>query len=523
MYDHLVELVRKVVEERGAKPDADTILKEFSRDAKKSTFVPEGDTIQEREAVSKPCELAHQQKQLFKDTGVKKIPTLVQQSTDDEEMESQLGLAVPDVMENAYFYELAGVGIGREETFRMFLALKQLSEELRLKSCRFWGKMFGVQRNYYIAEVEFHLNDDPHWKDGEEDDLGEEDAETAYESFVPPVLSADDVEGEDAMDVPFPQSMYKPPVVVPKESYGEGCNSKVYYVCNNAGLPWRRLPPVTPKQIQCARVIRKFMTGDLDADVVSYPPFPGNEANYLRAQIARITAATQVSPQGWYIFEEEEEEEEEEARTAIVPDVEYEPIPVSDLCDPSLTFWVHHNVYILPQGRTSWVDPNASPGGGEGEAEEAEESEDEREEPEDEEPEEGPPLLTPLSEDEPVNGQPAWTAVKSTSHFTQYAVAALHSNAWPGAHAFAFEKKFENIYIGYGLKYGADNFNPQMPPALQEEYPSGPDITEADDPTVEQERAVLAARKEAEEEEEEADESEDYDEGDEEEEEEEEE
>ena len=45
--------------------------------------------------------------------------------------------------------------------------------------------------------------------------------------------------------------------------------------------------------------------------IISYPPFSGNEANYLRAQIARISATTQVSPQGYYIFEENEDDDEE--------------------------------------------------------------------------------------------------------------------------------------------------------------------------------------------------------------------
>lgn len=45
--------------------------------------------------------------------------------------------------------------------------------------------------------------------------------------------------------------------------------------------------------------------------MVTYPPFPGNEANYLRAQIARISAGTHISPLGFYQFDEEEEEEEE--------------------------------------------------------------------------------------------------------------------------------------------------------------------------------------------------------------------
>ena len=69
--------------------------------------------------------------------------------------------------------------------------------------------------------------------------------------------------------------------------------------CNSvAGKEWVRLPPVTPVQIAGARKMRKYFTGRLNAAVSSYPPFPGTEANYLRAQIARISAATHVSPLG---------------------------------------------------------------------------------------------------------------------------------------------------------------------------------------------------------------------------------
>lgn len=49
--------------------------------------------------------------------------------------------------------------------------------------------------------------------------------------------------------------------------------------------------------------------------IFTFPPFPGNEKNYLRAQIARISAATLISPMGYYTFgggEDEEEEVEDE-------------------------------------------------------------------------------------------------------------------------------------------------------------------------------------------------------------------
>jgi len=68
---------------------------------------------------------------------------------------------------------------------------------------------------------------------------------------------------------------------------------------------------VKPSQIVAARVVRKLLTGKLDAPVVTHPPFPGNEGNYLRAQIARISATTQISPSGYYQPPEDEEEAEE--------------------------------------------------------------------------------------------------------------------------------------------------------------------------------------------------------------------
>ncbi|VEL38726.1 unnamed protein product [Protopolystoma xenopodis] len=100
----------------------------------------------------------------------------------------------------------------------------------------------------------------------------------------------------------------------------------------------------------------------LDNVVKCYPPFPGNEANYLRAQIARISATTQISPEGFYMFggddeEEEEEDEDDEGggqdRQRYSMNPEYEPLPVKELAETGK--WVHHIGYILPQGRCSWL------------------------------------------------------------------------------------------------------------------------------------------------------------------------
>lgn len=58
-------------------------------------------------------------------------------------------------------------------------------------------------------------------------------------------------------------------------------------------------------------------------------------------------------------------------------------------------------------------------------------------------------------------------------------------------------RKFENIYVGWGQRYSAENYSPPPPPPPQEEFPSGPEITEAEDPSVEEEKALKAAQQEA--------------------------
>ena len=109
----------------------------------------------------------------------------------------------------------------------------------------------------------------------------------------------------------------------------------------------------------------------------------------------------------------------------------------------------------------------------------------------------GPPLLTPLSEDSEVDGLPAWRTCKRTSVLSQYSLASIHSNLWPGAHAFATGKKVENIYVGHGLKYSSTNYSPPVAPAGQTEYQvglGGLELTEENDPSLEMEKSHNAAQ-----------------------------
>jgi len=57
--------------------------------------------------------------------------------------------------------------------------------------------------------------------------------------------------------------------------------------------------------ITAARPIKHYLTGDLTAEVTPYPPFPGQEAAFLRAQVGRIASATVVCPGGFFTLGED--------------------------------------------------------------------------------------------------------------------------------------------------------------------------------------------------------------------------
>ncbi|XP_011363072.1 radial spoke head protein 4 homolog A isoform X1 [Pteropus vampyrus] len=494
LYEHLSNMLTKILDERPE--NAVDIIETISQDVKMAHFSKKLDTLQNENEMLPTYEIAEKQKALFLHGNLEGA---------DQELEDEIAEnSLPNIMESAFYFEQAGVGLGTDETYRIFLALKQLTDTHPIQRCRFWGKILGLEMNYIVAEVEFREGEDE--EEVEEEDVTEE-------------RDNEDSEGEEDDEDELPRSFYKAPQAIPKEESRTGANKYVYFVCNEPGRPWVKLPSVTPAQIVIARKIKKFFTGRLDTPIISYPPFPGSESNYLRAQIARISAGTHVSPLGFYQFGEEEGEEEEEVeggRDTFEENSDFEGIQVTDLVE-SLSNWVHHVQHILPQGRCNWFNPKQKSEEEEEEDEDDEEKE-EKEEPDYIEQEVGPPLLTPISEDLEIQNIPPWATRLSSNIIPQYAIAVLRSNLWPGAYAFCNGKKFENLYIGWGHKYSPDSYTPPVPPSVCQEYPSGPEITEMDDPTVEEEQAFKVAQEatilpteEDEETEEDEDEEDNYD------------
>lgn len=452
IYDHFTNVIGKLLDQRPE--NAVDIIEDISKEIKADAFKSES-TLKDFRDKTQEVQLATVQVKLFKSA--------------NEEDGDDVKPVVPDIMESARHFEDGGVGLGREETFRIFLALKSLAEANPLKIVRFWGKLFGVERNYIVAEAEY--------KEGEEPQI------EAVEDPVEPDPAAEEGTPEDTL----PKSQYVRPPDLPAEALGAGANKKTYFVCNEAGHEWTALPNVTPAQIVVSRKIKKFLTGRLDAPVNTYPPFPGNESNYLRAQIARISSDTHVSPQGFYSFDEDAEEEEG-GRDSFIVDPQFEGKSRSELLDPALTGWVKHMQYILPQGRCKWIKPEDPKKAAKDGEEEAEEEEDEAAV----EPETGPQLLSPLQNDPDVGGQPAWSPRVASALKGPYSAVVIASNRWPGAFAYALSKQFENIYIGWGHEFSVEAYNPPLPPLPQTEFADGDTIVETADPTREEEAAYEA-------------------------------
>ncbi|XP_048210585.1 radial spoke head protein 4 homolog A isoform X2 [Perognathus longimembris pacificus] len=326
LYDHLSNMLTKILDERPE--DAVDIIEKISQDVKMAHFSKKLDTLQNENEMLPVYEIAERQRALFLQGHLEGA---------DQELEDEIAEnSLPNVMESAFYFEQAGVGLGTDETYRVFLALKQLTDTHPIQRCRLWGKILGLEMNYIIAEVEFREGE-------EEEEVEEEDVAEERDNG--------ESEAEEVEEDELPKSIYKAPQAIPKEESRTGANKYTYFVCNEPGRPWVKLPLVTPAQIVTARKIKKYFTGRLDAPIISYPPFPGNESNYLRAQIARISSATHVSPLGFYQFGEEEGEEEEEVeggRDSFEENPEFEGIQVVDLVE-SLSNWVHHVQYILPQ------------------------------------------------------------------------------------------------------------------------------------------------------------------------------
>jgi len=423
LHDHLSATVAKIIAEDPENPLE--VFEQISLAVKKQATLPRKEYLQTTPAPPPP-ELVGK-RDLFR--AKPELP-------EDAEF--------PNVVEELATFENLGTGLVRDDAYVLKASMAKLTADKGLRTVRFFGKILGTERDYYVVEGAYA-------EEPEED------------------------EGEGEPPAPDPKA-------VPPEENGTGVNKFRYWVCNELGEPWVELPMAKPAAITSARELKKHFTGRLDAAVVAHPPFPGTEKDYLRAQIARILHDTYVAPGGMFSFEEDSEEEPK----PIVPTEEWEAPEPEEMAEPSA--WVHFYSTILKVGRVS------KPPKEEAEEEEEEEAAEEEEEPEEDH------LLNDLSADAPIveseeTPVPRWAVrtVGAGQYQTSYAV----STAWPGAVAFCSTKpsvKFANIYIGFGLENTGKAFTPKpMPPVA----PEPEDVAEDEDVPLDKENETLKEMEEA--------------------------
>lgn len=322
-YDHLADVIHRVLDE---KPDnVMDYFEEYSRRIREDRIHYEENEFKETYIEPPGLELA-----------VKTIEKLQETFTDDVKEEAdralQMRVKEPDVFFLIPYYKTVGVSIPEEDGYNLSRSISRLLRDPQVATCRFWGKIFGLKKDYWILEAalpeeateERQSESNLHVGESGSIDQGASQVSTAQSEAAEASSEANRTSGPVRPPIPpLPVSKYELPQAPPAETAGHGVNRFIYYVANHPSGVWEQLPPSTPELLVASRKIKKAFTGELDAKVISFCKFPGNEADLLRAQIARITSGGYVAPLNYWTTkkpklgngdenDEEEEEEEEE-------------------------------------------------------------------------------------------------------------------------------------------------------------------------------------------------------------------
>ena len=339
--------------------------------------------------------------------------------------------ALSDFLKDRVLLEWVGVSFGEDESARIQLSLRNLMRTSGASSMRFWGKIYGREKDYYVAE-------------GLLENTGRE-------------------------DIQRPKGF---------EVRGSGLNKFTYWVTDNILEDWVELPDVTPQHIQQSKYIKKLFTGRLDAEVTSYPLFVGKERHLLRAQIARISSACVVVPKGIYKTNEEDPQVLEVDEEAAIPGFE-------ELANEEN--WVHLLPYILKAGRATHAEPEVPPGE-EVDVEELKAKQEENDKSVDrlrsvaeDDPLQGEEKSWSLTV---VGDNQVYAAKPPQEGSAMYAVTLIKNLRWPGNLTVFKGGRWVNFYLGFGVKKTDPSFVPIAPPDV---------LGDPDDPVEQPEPTPLVA------------------------------
>ncbi|KAF0764875.1 radial spoke head protein 6 A-like [Aphis craccivora] len=465
---------------------------------------------------------------------------------------------VQDLSKSNYMFNKAGCGLTNDEAHLIGITMDQMSQLEKFKNIRYWGKIIGLKRNYYILEcdwknkeLEYKLrllnlvfntnkNKVQHDYDVENENENQEDVELekyilseeengffSKTTLSTPIKKDINEESEYLFDSIKSEvcSLLSTELhnddYLSHEIFGFGANKKSYFVTNQLNDSWIELPLLKPHHIIQSRNIKRYFTGNLESPVESYPLFQGLEKHYLRAQIARITAATQISPRDYFVlnynsnlykwrklntFQTKAMSHKcryfsnQSYRSTLwiheyIVNADYNLLSVYDLLESNN--WVHHTPLISEKGVTkAWsniiesegdlqqnsekiehnckIKVNSEMGRGDGDYLD---------------------IFGDLSHDAYADEMPPWKFELTNRFDHTITYATVRSNLWPGAYAVARENLLDYTYHGWGLKWNAFSFTVQplsgYQPSDPYRYDSGM-TAEIKDPTRDDELRYLA-------------------------------
>lgn len=205
-----------------------------------------------------------------------------------------------DVLSLSRILEWGGVSFSKNEWFKIRLGMKKLMIESDATNVRFWGKIYGLQSDYYI--IQGNLRHYPMQKSG-----------TPYED----------------------------------QKGNEGLNRFTFWVTNNILEDWYELPEITADQMVASRSFKYYFTGDLNNKVRAFCHFPGKEAHLLKCQILRIMHSSSIVPEGFLDINNDYQDDLAGKVTRYSED--YQSGSLEDM--KSDDRWVHEYACIFPNGK----------------------------------------------------------------------------------------------------------------------------------------------------------------------------
>ena len=307
-----------------------------------------------------------------------------------------------DVLQQSKLFEWGGVSFSDEEWYKIRMAMKKILIENDCEYLRFFGKIYGINSDYYIIQ---------------------------------------------GLLKTYPM---KNPQVHVETRGNEGINRYTFWVSNSILESWYELPDITHEQIVISRRFKYHLTGDLNAKVKSFVSFPGKEMHLLKCQIVRILHSSCIVPKGYYKISENFKEQLEGKVTEI--DEEYKSPSFEEMKGPEGESWVHEHAYIYPSGKV--IDPSVETqvdrlkGINEDEGYKVKEGEGEN-----------------INEIDlkywkvKVVGDQIMHN-KANGDPISHAIVLVKNLRWPGTLTVWKEEKFANIYVGYGIKAIGENYYP---------------------------------------------------------------